>query len=121
MRINEIATIVDGEVLVSPSVDIEVEYAFAADLMSDILAFARPQLLMLTGLINPQTIRTAEMSDIPLILFVRGKRPPELLLTMAQETGVGILLSDYSMYETSGLLYQAGLAGLGKLSMVQQQ
>ncbi|MCD4738949.1 MAG: transcriptional regulator [Anaerolineae bacterium] len=121
MRVNEIAAVIDGEVLVSPAVDIEVEYAFAADLMSDILAFAKPQMLMLTGLINPQTIRTAEMSDIPLILFVRGKRPPELLLNMAQAAGIGILLSVYSMYETSGLLYQAGLSGIGKLTVIQQQ
>ncbi|HEY88373.1 MAG TPA: hypothetical protein G4N98_01385 [Thermoflexia bacterium] len=121
MKANEIAAVIDGEVLVSPAVDVEVEYAFAADLMSDILAFARPQILMLTGLINPQTIRTAEMSDIPLILFVRGKRPPKLLLNMAQAAGIGVLLSAHSMYETSGLLYQAGLSGIGKLSVVQQR
>ncbi len=121
MKVNEIAAVVEGEILVLPAVDIEVEYAFAADLMSDILAFAKPQMLMITSLINPQTIRTAEMSDIPLILFVRGKLPPELLLDMAQAAGIGALLSSYCMYETAGLLYQAGLPGLGKLSVVQQQ
>lgn len=118
MKANEIAATVDGEVLAAPAVDIEIAHAFAADLMSDILAFAQPKMLMITGLINPQTIRTAEMSDIPLILFVRGKQPPELLLEMAKESGIGVLLSNYCMYETAGLLYQAGLPGIGRLKAV---
>ncbi len=120
MKVDAIIKAIDGEVLVRPARDVEIESAFAADLMSDILVFARPQMLMITGLVNPQTVRTAEMSDMPLILFVRGKRPPESLVEMAQEVGIGILLSPYTMYETAGLLYKAGLSGIGKMPITQQ-
>lgn len=120
MKVDEIAKAVDGEILTLPAVDVDVDRAFAADLMSDILVFAQPKMLMITGLTNPQTIRTAEMSDMPVILFVRGKRPSETLIAMAEEIGIGILLSPYTMYETCGLLYQAGMPGMGKLPIVQQ-
>ncbi len=121
MKVKEIIAAIDGEILVPPAVDIEIDRAFAADLMSDILVFAQPQMLMITGMTNLQAVRTAEMSDMPVILFARGKRPPATLLELAQEIGIGILLSPYTMYETSGLLYRAGLPGMGKLPTVQQQ
>jgi serine kinase of HPr protein (carbohydrate metabolism regulator) len=76
---------------------------------------------MITGLVNPQALRTAEMSDMPVIVFVRGKRPPESMLDLARNLGLGIVLSPYTMYETAGQLYEAGLPGLGKLPITQQQ
>jgi hypothetical protein len=121
MNIQEIAKAIDGEILVSPMRDITLTCGFAADLMSDILALGEPQMLMITGLVNPQAIRTAEMSDMPVILFVRGKRPPESMLKLAESLGIGLVLSPYTMYETCGLLYEVGLPGLGKLPIVQQQ
>lgn len=120
MKVAEIVKAIDGEILIPPAVDVEIKHAFAADLMSDILVFAQPQTLMITGLVNPQTIRTAEMSDMPVILFVRAKRPSEAMLALAQEIGIGVLLSPYTMYETCGLLYRAGLPGMGKLPVTQQ-
>lgn len=120
MKVADIINAIEGEILTPPAVDVDVDRAFAADLMSDILVFAQPKMLMITGLTNPQTIRTAEMSDMPVILFVRGKRPSETLIAMAEEIGIGILLSPYTMYETCGLLYRAGMPGMGKLPIVQQ-
>ncbi|MDY0018411.1 MAG: DRTGG domain-containing protein [Anaerolineae bacterium] len=121
MKLEEIVKAVSGEMLVPPAREIEVLQAFAADLMSDVLMLAEPQMLMITGMVNAQTIRTAEMADIPAIVFVRGKRPPEEMLELAKETGIGVVLSPYTMYETSGLLYVAGLSGLGKVPVVQQR
>jgi serine kinase of HPr protein (carbohydrate metabolism regulator) len=121
MKIKEIAEAINGQVVVEPAVDVELNCAFAADLMSDILVFGKPQMLMITGLVNPQALRTAEMSDMPVIVFVRGKRPPESMLDLARNLGLGIILSPYTMYETAGRLYQAGLPGLGQLPITQQQ
>lgn len=121
MKLEEIVKVVDGEILIPPAREVEFLQAFAADLMSDVLVLAEPQMLMITGLINAQAIRTAEMADIPAIVFVRGKHPPEEMLELAREIGIGVLLSPYTMYETSGLLYVAGLAGLGKVPAVQQR
>jgi len=121
MKVAEIVEVVDGEILIPPARDVDVLQAFAADLMSDVLVLAEPQILMITGMVNAQTIRTAEMADIPVILFVRGKRPPDDMLVLAREIGIGIAFSPYTMYETSGLLYAAGLPGLGKMPVVQQR
>jgi hypothetical protein len=121
MRIEEIAEAVEGEILVRPILDLDIDCAFAADLMSDILIHARPNMLMITGMVNTQAVRTAEMADLPVILFVRGKRPPDRLMDLGRETAIGMLLSPYTMYETAGRLYVAGLPGLGKLPIVQQR
>ncbi len=121
MNIKEITNAIDGDILVSPLRDITLTCGFAADLMSDILALGEPQMLMITGLVNLQAVRTAEMSDMPVILFVRGKRPPQSILELAEKLGIGILVTPYTMYETCGRLYEAGLPGLGKLPIVQQQ
>lgn len=121
MKVDEIVEAIGGKILVRPAADVELDCGFAADLMSDILVFAQPQMLMITGLVNPQAVRTAEMSDLPVILFVRGKHPQETILDMARAVGIGILMSPYTMYETCGLLYQAGLPGLGKVTTIQQK
>ncbi len=121
MNLNEIIKVIDGELLVEPSFNLEVEYAFASDLMSDVLVFASSNMLLITGLTNPQSVRTAEMADIPAILFVRGKYPPEGTLELAEETGIAVLLSPYTMFETSGLLYRSGLSGIGKVPIVRQR
>ena len=85
----------------------------AADLMSDVLTFARPGSVLLTGLINPQVVRTAEMAGIRAIVFVRGKRPPAETVSLAEEIGISLLTTRYTMYEACGRLYQAGLPGPG--------
>mgnify|MGYP006292150399 CR=1 FL=1 len=121
MFLQEIADIIEGKILtpIEDAENIEVHYAFASDLMSDVLAFASSDMLLVTGLTNPQSVRTAEMADMPAILFVRGKQPPEMTVDLAEQIGIAVLLSPYTMFETSGLLYEAGLQGIGKLPIQQ--
>ncbi len=116
MKLEDIARVVDGKVIHNPTFDLEIEEAFASDLMSDVLALANSDMLLITGLINMQAIRTAEMADMPAILFVRGKLPTEEMLALAREVNIAILISPYTMYETCGLLYAAGLKGKGKVT-----
>ncbi len=111
MELQKVLALLEGTVL-SQDVDLgqEVVGGAAADLMSDVLAFARPECVLLTGLTHPQVVRTAEMAGVQAIVFVRGKRPPAETVGLAEETGVPLLLTRYSMYEACGRLYAAGLA-----------
>jgi len=96
--------------------NMEKEYgkAFASDLMSDVLAMVHePETtVLITGLCNAQSIRTAEMMDITLIIFVRGKKPVDQSLDFAEDYGINIFSTDYTMYETCGILFGKGLEGL---------
>lgn len=85
-----------------------------ADLMSDVLAFTKEQTLLLTGLTNVQVIRTAELSDLVGIIFVRGKRPGVDVIAMANEKGIPLLVVDCTMFEACGLLFSVGLRACGK-------
>ena len=80
--------------------------------MSDVLALASDAAILITGLNNPQIVRTAEMLDISLIILVRGKKPSEEILAIANETNITILTTDMTMYETCGRLYNAGVLAL---------
>ena len=114
MDLAQIVGVLDGEaVSLQPSRQQNVLCACAADLMSDVLAFARCDSLLLTGLINPQVVRTAEMAGIQAIVFVRGKYPPAETVHLAEETGIPLFTTRYTMYEACGRLYGAGLAGTG--------
>ena len=88
---------------------LEVQGCFAADLMSDVLAFCSPGSLLLTGLTNIQIVRTAQMLDLPAVVFVRGKIPLEETVSLARESGIPVLLTKYSLYEVCGRLYAAGV------------
>lgn len=114
MTIEEVLAIIDGKVI-SKNVDLstQVEMACGADLMSDVLAFTHAGTLLLTGLTNPQVVRTAEMAGVKVIVFVRGKYPPPETIALAEEKGVPLLASRYTMYETCGRLYRAGLPSCG--------
>ena len=79
--------------------------------MSDVLAFVKDQSLLLTGLINSQVIRTAEMMDILAVCFVRGKVPTEDVIELAKEKGIAILSTEYPLYLSCGKLYSEGLRG----------
>ena len=78
--------------------------------MSDVLAFCTPGSLLLTGLTNVQIVRTAQMLDIPAIVFVRGKVPLEETVQLAKDNGIPILLTRYSMFEACGVLYEKGMS-----------
>lgn len=89
----------------------EVKSAGASDLMSDVLAFSKDHSILLTGLCNPQVIRTAEMLDIICIIFVRGKKADEAILEMARERELVVMETGHRMFNSCGMLYQAGLTG----------
>jgi predicted transcriptional regulator len=86
-----------------------VETACGADLMSDVLAFTKEKTLLLTGLTNIQAIRTAEVADLVAIVFVRGKCPPDNVIELAGEMDIPILVTELPLFQSCGLLYQAGL------------
>lgn len=112
MKLREMKEILSAEVLVgSDSMDVEVRDAFAADLLSDVLAFAKEGTLLITGITNPQVIRTAEMLELIGIVFVRGKKPDQDSIKLAQIKKVPLLSTRYIMFETCGRLFRNGLVG----------
>ena len=112
MTIAEVINIVDGTLLTSPDrLSMPVDTACGSDLMSDVLAFVKDKTVLITGLINTHVIRTAEMLDITCIVFSRGKQPNEEMLEMAEEAGIAVLVTKYTLYDSCGRLYQAGLLG----------
>jgi predicted transcriptional regulator len=111
MRLRELTGLLVCEVVWGDRLvdDVEVEACFAADLMSDVLAFSQPGALLITGLISIQSAHTADVADLAAILYVAGKRPSGPVLELAVQKGIPLLTTRLSMFETSGILYQAGL------------
>lgn len=112
MKLEEVKNILDAEVISGGDrLETEVAMACGADLMSDVLAFIKQDSLLITGLTNPQVIRTAEMVDVKAICFVRGKRPGEETIRLAELKSLPLLLTRLPMFETCGRLYKNGLPG----------
>ncbi|MBM7613563.1 DRTGG domain-containing protein [Alkaliphilus hydrothermalis] len=112
MNLREVQRLLDAEILCGEeAMDGEVNTVFACDLMSDVLAFNENKTLLVTGLVNPHVIRTAEMMDINAIVFVRGKVPDEETLNLAKENGIVILGTKNILYTSCGILYKSGLIG----------
>lgn len=110
MKLMEVKTILNAVVWVGErKLDTEIQSACGCDLMSDVLAFAKDKIVLLTGLINLQVIRTAEMMDIKAIVFVRGKVPTEDMIALAREKGICIFSTEIPLYIACGRLYEAGL------------
>ena len=110
MTIREIRDLLDAKVLCSEeNLDQEVHSACGCDLMSDVLAYVKDQAVLLTGLVNPQVIRTAEMMDMACIVFVRSKMPTHDMLDLADKSGLVIMSCDKRLYEACGIIYSNGL------------
>ena len=110
MKLSQIIEIVEGKVITKKiNLDMDIKACGASDLMSDVLAYVKPGSLLLTGLVHPQSIRTAEMAEIVAVVFVRGKTPGQDTVELAEELNIPIIASPYSMYELCGRLYQAGI------------
>jgi predicted transcriptional regulator len=111
MKIKEIGNLLDAACLTGEAhLDSEVISACCSDMMSDVLAYVKDQGVLITGLINPQVIRTANMMDMICIVFVRGKKPTEEMVELARECGVTVMCTDKRAFEASGILYAAGLS-----------
>ncbi len=88
---------------------LDVEYGAAADLMSDVLSLAKPGSVLVTGLTNPQVIRTSEVAEVAAIVLVRGKQPLSETANMASEAGIPLFVTALTMFEACGRLYGAGI------------
>jgi len=89
--------------------DLEIKNACGADLMSDVLAFSNEKTLLLTGLTNPQVVRTAEMVEIKVIVFVRGKKPQIETISLANQLNICLYSTEKPLFEACGLLYKNGI------------
>lgn len=107
LTLREAASLLEAEVLLAGDLDVPVRALGAADLMSDVLALGRPGMLLLTGLVSPQAIRTAAVADCAGVVFVRGKPVPEEVLLVAREAGVPVLRTHLTLFEAAGRLYVA--------------
>lgn len=113
MKVEEICLVLNGELVCGKDkVNLEVTHAFASDLMSDVLTVNCDNLLLITGLANMQTIRTAEMSDIDCILFVRNKSITPEMIHLAEELGMALIQCPITMFRAAGELYKAGMQPL---------
>lgn len=110
MKIDKIQELLDAKVLCCEELlGSHVYSACGSDMMSDVLAYVKDQAVLLTGLINSQVIRTAEMMDMRCIVFVRSKMPNEEMIRLAKESGIVLLATSKRMYEACGILYTNGL------------
>jgi predicted transcriptional regulator len=113
MTLNELVKLIYGRVLTdNGNLNVEVEGGCGADLMSDVLASIQPNAVLLTGLCNPQVVRTAQMADVAAIVFVRGKVPTQDIIDLANDEQIPLITAPYGMFELCGRLYKAGLPSL---------
>lgn len=116
MNLKKIKELLEAEILCGEDrLEEEIEFAGGSDMMSDVLAFGKPGILLLTGLTNAQSVRTADIIEAKAIVYVRGKRPDKEGITLAREKGIPILSTHFMMYKTCGLLYKAGLPGVSDI------
>lgn len=112
MKISEIKSILNAELICGEEyLENEVFTACGSDMMSDVLAYVKEQAVLLSGLVNPQVVRTAEMMDMKCIVFVRGKHPDLDMIDLAVERDIVLLGTTLEMFTACGLLYKAGLKG----------
>jgi predicted transcriptional regulator len=112
MTLDDIKRILEAEVIVGDDMLVEdITIACGCDLMSDVLSFVKPGALLLTGLINPQVVRTAEMADLRAICFVRGKMPVQETIELAQSKNIPLLTTPLLLFESCGRLHREGLSG----------
>ena len=111
MVVNDIIKILDAKVIIEGDLEAEVKTACGSDMMSDVLAFVKEQSVLLTGLVNPQVVRTAEMMDMVCIIFVRGKTPDQTIIDLAKRRGITLINTRYRMFTACGMLYANGLRG----------
>ena len=112
MKISKMQELLEANVLCGEEfLGRHVYSACGSDLMSDVLAFAKDQAVLLTGLVNTQVVRTALMMDMNCIVFVRSKSPSEDIIKLAKEHELVILSTGKALYTSCGILYMNGLAG----------
>ena len=111
MKVKDIVEILKCQVLNEANMEEEVKTACGSDMMSDVLAYVKDQAVLVTGLNNPQVVRTADMMDMICIVFVRGKKLDPNVVALARQKEITVLASPYRMFTACGLLYSNGLRG----------
>lgn len=112
MTVREIQEILSARIICGEEfADREVFSACGSDMMSDVLAYVKEQAVLLSGLINPQVVRTAEMMDMQCIVFVRGKQPDDGIIALARERDIVLMTTQHPMFASCGMLYEKGLRG----------
>ena len=112
MKLSKVIELIGCDVLsLKRDDDPDVSVVLGSDMMSDVLAFAEPGALLVTGLVNSQSVRTADIADAVAIIYVRGKRPDRQTVSLAEEMNIPVLTSDKGLFEVCGILYAAGLKG----------
>lgn len=112
MTVNDIKKILDCELYTGEdTLDREVHTACGSDMMSDVLAYVKDQAVLLTGLVNSQVVRTADMMDMLCIVFVRGKKPDDDMIALANSRDIALMSTSHRMFTACGLLWENGLRG----------
>jgi len=122
MTLREAKKILNCTVVVGDEdLDMEVDMACGADLMSDVLTFTKSGALLLTGLTNAQSVRAAEVADIKAVIYVRGKMPDNEAIRIARESKIPLLSTKLYMFESCGKLYKHGLIGISEYREVKNE
>ena len=112
MVVSDVKRILNAEYIWGEELEnTEIYSACGSDMMSDVLAYVKDQSVLLTGLVNPQVVRTAEMMDMRCIVFVRGKEPDAAIISLAEDRGIVLMKTNLRMFTACGLLYENGLKG----------
>ena len=112
MKISEIRDLLDAKVMTGEdALEHDVASACCSDMMSDVLAYVKEQAVLLSGLVNPQVGRTAEMMDMQCIVFVRGKQPDQGIIDLAKDRDIVLMSTKQAMFASCGMLYEKGLRG----------
>lgn len=110
MRLRDLAEVIDGTIVVGQDQpDVLIDRAFAADLLSDVLALTEEQTALVTGMTNPQVMRVAEILNVLAVILVRGKQPPPKLVEYAKQLQIPLVTTRRTMFETCGLMYANGV------------
>jgi predicted transcriptional regulator len=114
MNLREIVNLLHADVLAGNGLvdGIEVEHCFSADLMSDVLSRTHANGILITGLTNPQAVRTADIADIKAVCVVRGKQPEAATVSLAEQKEIPLFITKLTMFETCGILFTKGLRGV---------
>lgn len=109
MNLQRVNEIINGAIQLGFNPQREYAHAFASDLMSDVLRYQMENAVLITGLCTVQVIRTAEIINVPCIIFGRGKQVTPDMLALAEEHQISIIVSGSTIFEIAGKLYQNGL------------
>lgn len=111
MTLNDMSKYLDCEIICPNGLEREIHTACGSDMMSDVLAYVKDQSILLTGLVNSQVIRTADMMDMLCVVFVRGKKPDEDMIALANERNIALMTTTHRMFTACGMLWENGLRG----------